>query len=171
MMKPSQDKDFVGQKILKLDRTLRFVKKRPLRNWRRSKWNATRKKTSTVHMQCHCTPAMHTRYTNFLRQINWLLSGTQIQFCYKFSSCASMAASPTIGGVGALNKLARQLNSQPVKLQFWPLTLGFLDAFYRNNQDGSSQRGMTVFLAELREQSSKDGTIYGSLTDFESQKI
>ena len=87
-----------------------------------------------------------------------------------------MAASPTNGDVKALNKLARQLKSQPVKLQFWPLTgplriLGFLDASYRNNEDGSSQRGMTVFLAEPREQSSKDGTTYGSLIDFESQKI
>ena len=30
---------------------------------------------------------------------------------------------------------------------------------------------MTVFLAEPREQSSKDGTTYGSLIDFQSQKI
>ena len=43
---------FTGQKILKLDRTLRLVKKGPLRNWRRSQWNATRKKTSTVPLQC-----------------------------------------------------------------------------------------------------------------------
>ena len=57
----------------------------------------------------HCTPAMHTRYTTFLGQINWLQSGTQFQFCYTFSSCASMAASPTIGDVKALNKVARQL--------------------------------------------------------------
>ena len=87
-----------------------------------------------------------------------------------------MAASPTIGDVKALNKLAGQLKSQPVKLQFWPLTgplriLGFLDVSYRNNEDGSSQRGMTVFLAEPREQSSKDGTTHGSPIDFESQKI
>ena len=103
---------------------------------------------------------MHTRYTSFLGHINWFQRGTQIQLCYKFSSCASMAASPTIGDVKALNKLARQLKSQPVKLQFCPLTgplriLGFLNASYRNNEDGSSQRGMTVFLAEPREQSSK----------------
>ena len=93
----------------------------------------------------HCTPVMHARYTSFLGQINWLQRGTQLQLCYKFSSCASMAASPTIGDVKALNKLARQLKSQPVKLQIWPLTgpwriLGFLDASYRNNEDGSSQR-------------------------------
>ena len=41
----------------------------------------------------------------------------------------------------------------------------------RNNEDGSSQRGMTVFLAESRERSSRDGTSYGSLIDYESQKI
>ena len=87
-----------------------------------------------------------------------------------------MAGSPTIGDVKALNKLARQLKSQPVKLQFWPPTgplriLGFPDASYRNNEDGSSQRGVTVFLAESRERSSRDGMTYGSLIDFESQKI
>ena len=65
----------------------------------------------------HCTPAMHTRY-----KINWRQIRTQFQCCYKFSRCASMAASPTIGDVNALNKLAKQLNSQPMKLQFWPLT-------------------------------------------------
>ena len=67
-----------------------------------------------------------------------------------------MAASPTVGDVEALNKLARQLKSQPVKLQYWPLTeplriLGLPDASYRNIDDGSLQRGMTVFLAESGE--------------------
>ena len=86
----------------------------------------------------YCTPAMHTRYRSLLRQINCLQSRTQFQCCYKFSRCASKAASPTIGVVKALNKLARQLKSQPVKLQFWPLTgpltmIGFLDASYRNH--------------------------------------
>ena len=89
----------------------------------------------------HCTPAMHTRKRSLLGQINWLQSRTQFQWCYKFSRCASMAASPTIGDVKALNKLARQLMSPPVKLQFWPLTgplriIGFPDASYRNNEDG-----------------------------------
>ena len=65
----------------------------------------------------HCTPAMHTRY-----KINWRQIRTQFQCCYKFSRCASKATSPTIGDVNALNKLAKQLNSEPVKLQFWPLT-------------------------------------------------
>ena len=86
-----------------------------------------------------------------------------------------MAASPTVGDVKALNKLARQFKSQPVKLQFGPFTrplriLGFLDASYRNNDDGSSQRGTAIFLAESRERSSKDGMAYGSLIDYESQK-
>ena len=62
-----------------------------------------------------------------------------------------------------------------MKLQ-WPLTrplriIGFPDASYRNTEDGSSQRGMTVFLAESLERSSKDGMSYGSLIDCESQKI
>ena len=106
----------------------------------------------------HCTPAVHTRYRSHLGQINWLQSRTQFQCCHKCSRCASEAASPTIGDVKALNKLARQLKSQPVKLQFWPLRrplriFGFPDASNRNDEDGSSQRGV------------------GSVIDFESQKI
>ena len=138
--------------------------KRPPMKWRRSQQNETRKD------DLHCTPAMHTRYRSLLGQINWLQSRTQFQCCHKCSRCASVAAPPTIGDVKALNKLARQLQSQPVTLQFWPLTgplriVGFPDASYRNNENGSSQRGMTVFLAESRERSSKDGTSYGSLID------
>ena len=87
-----------------------------------------------------------------------------------------MAASPTVGDVKSLNKLARQIKSQPVQLQYWPLTgplriPGFLDASHRNNDEGSSQRGMTMFLAESRERSSRDGMTYGSRIDHESQKI
>ena len=56
-----------------------------------------------------------------------------------------MAASPTVGDVRSLNKLARQIKSQPVKRQICLLTrplrmLGFPDASYRNNDDGPSQR-------------------------------
>ena len=124
----------------------------------------------------HCTPSMHTMYRSLVGQINWLQSRTQFQRCCKFSRCASMAASPTVGEVRSLNNLARQVKSQPVKLQYWPLTgplriFGFLDASHRNNDDGSSQRGMTVFLAESRERSSRNGRTYGSLIDYESQKI
>ena len=124
----------------------------------------------------HCTPSMHTKYRCLLGQLNWLQSRTEFQCCCTISRCASMAASPTVGDVRSLNKLARQIKSQPVKLQNRPLTgrlrtLGFPDASYRNNDDGSSQRGMTVFLAESRERSSRDGMTYGSLIDYESQKI
>ena len=88
----------------------------------------------------------------------------------------SKAACPTFGDAKALNKLPRQLKSQPVKLQFWPLTgplriIGFPDASFRNIEDGSSQRGMVVFLSESRERSTKDGMSYESLIDFQSQKI
>ena len=41
------------------------------------------------------TPAMQTMYRSPLGQTHWLQSRTQFQCCYKFSSCASMAASPT----------------------------------------------------------------------------
>ena len=37
--------------------------------------------------------------------------------------------------------------------------------------NGSSQRGMTVFLAESRERSSRNGMTYGSLIDYERLKI
>ena len=105
-----------------------------------------------------CTPAMHTMHRSPLEQINWLQWRTQFPCCYKFSRCASMAASPAVSDVKALNILARQHKSQPVTLQYWPLTRplrihGFPDASYRNNDDGSSQRGMTVFLAESPERS------------------
>ena len=97
-----------------------------------------------------CTLAMHTRYRSFLGQINWLFCRTQFECCYKFSRCASKAASPTTGDVKVLNKQMRQLKSQPVKLQFWPPTgrlriIGFPDASYRNNEDGSLQRHGRVF--------------------------
>ena len=77
-----------------------------------------------------------------------------------------MATSPTNGDVKSLNKLERQIKSQPVKLQYWPLTgplkiLGLLDDPYRSNDDGSSQKSMKVLLAESRGRSSKDGMSYG----------
>ena len=56
-----------------------------------------------------------------------------------------MKASPTVGDVKSLNRMAKQIKSQPVKLQYWPLVgpwriFGFLDTAYTNNGDGSSQR-------------------------------
>ena len=68
----------------------------------------------------HCTPSMHTMYRRLLGQIYWLQSRTQFQSCYTFSRCATIAASPTIGDVKSLNKLARQSESQSVKLYYWP---------------------------------------------------
>ena len=113
-----------------------------------------------------------TQRTEACRDRNWLQSRRQFQCCDRISRRAAMAASPTFGHVQSLHKLARQIESQPVKFQCWPLTgplriLGFLDASYRNNDDGSSKRGMTVFLAESRERSSKDGMSCGSLIDHE----
>ena len=124
----------------------------------------------------HCIPARRARYRSLLGEINCLQSRRQFQCCCKFSRCASMAASPTIGDVKALNNLARRLKPQPAKLQFWPLTgplriIGFPGASYRNNEDGSSQRGMALFLAESRVRSSKDGMTYGNPIDYESKKI
>ena len=108
--------------------------------------------------------------------INWFQSRTQYHVCYKFSRSASRAASPTVGDVKALNKLVRYLRSTPVNLCFWQLSgqlrlIGYPDASYRNNEDKSSQRAQVIFLAESRERSSKTGDTYGSLVDYESQKI
>ena len=124
----------------------------------------------------HCILVIHTRYRSLRGELNWVQSGTQLQCCHKFSRCASKATSPTIGDVKVLDKLARRLKSQPVKLQFWPITaplriIGFPDAPYRNNEDGSSQRGMTVFFAESRVRMSKDGMTYGSLIDDEVKRL
>ena len=106
---------------------------------------------------------------------HWLQRRTQFHCFYKFSRCDSKAASPTIGDLNAFNMLTRQLKSQSVKLRFWPLTgalrrIGFPDVSYRNNENGSSQRSMTVFWAESRERSQRDGTSYGIQIDSESRK-
>ena len=155
-----QDKEFVGRRILNRDRASRVSQQKAIDDMEEIPVERNTKD------DLHCTPAMHTRYRSLVGQINWLQSRTQFQCCYKFSRCALKAASPTIGDVN--NKLARQLKSQPVKLQFWPLTgalrIRLPDASYR-------QGGMAVFLAESRERSSKDGVSYGCLIDDESQKI
>ena len=102
-----------------------------------------------------CTPALHTSYRSVLGSLNWLQSRTQYQICYRFSRCASAAASPTIADVRAINKLVRSCKSEPVKLVFHKLNhpcriLDFPDASYRNNADKSSQRGQVIFIAEQR---------------------
>ena len=102
-----------------------------------------------------CTPTLHTEYRSVLGQVNWLQSRTQYHSCYKFSRCASMQAAPTIGDARALNKLVRLIKTQPVYLALHPLKgacriIGFPDASYKNNEDKSSQRALTIFLAEQR---------------------
>ena len=111
----------------------------------------------------HCTPSTHTTNRTLLRQINWLQSTTQFQCCYKFSRCASMAGSPTIGDVKSLNKLARQIKSQPLKLQYWPLTG---DASYRNNDDREAWQCWQNRVSDQRMECHM-----GVLVDYESQKI
>ena len=166
----SEDKEFVGWRILNQDQTIEVSQERAIEEVEEIPVEKNTKE------KLHCTPTVHTRFTSLLGQIKWLQSRTQFQCWYKFSRCASRAASRTVGDDRAFNKLARQLKSQPVKLQFWLLTrplriIGFLDAPYRNNEDGSSQRCMALKKTELRQHSSKDGMSYGSLVDYESQMI
>ena len=122
-----------------------------------------------------CTPYLHTEYRSVLGMINWLQSRTQFQSCYKFSRNASRQASPTIGDCRNVNKLVRAIKAAPVALHFWPLQgqlrlLGFPDASYKNNEDKSSQRALTIFIAEDR--SAKASTdARGSLIEYESHKI
>jgi hypothetical protein len=121
-----------------------------------------------------CSPSLHTEYRSVLGVLNWLQSRTQYHIAYKFSRCASAAASPTIGDCRSINKVVRQLKNQCVTLKFWPLKgkvriIGYPDASYRNNSDKSSQRGQCIFLAEPRSSTRVDSR--GSLVDFESHKI
>ena len=141
-----------------------------------------------------CNPQLHTAYRSVLGQLNWLQSRTQVHICYKFSRCASAAASPTIGDVREINKVVRTLKGQYIDGRFWPLKgsqriLGMPDASYRNNSDKSSQRAHVIFLAEDRNLPSKgtyrnsgydkqahringsDSATRGSIIDFESHKI
>ena len=123
-----------------------------------------------------CNPTLRTEYRSLLGSLNWLQS-TQFQIAFKFSRCVSAAASPTIGDVRAFNKVVRSVRSQPVRLHFWPMDrlrgllariVGYPDASYRNNSDGSSQRAQVIFLAEPRTTSKHTRR---SLVDYESQKI
>jgi len=122
-----------------------------------------------------CTPFLHTEYRSVLGMINWLQSRTQFHSCYKFSRAASRQSAPTIGDCRAVNKLVRAIKATPVALHFWPLKgklrlLGFPDASYKNNEDKSSQRALTIFLAEAR-RSGASSDARGSLIEYESHKI
>ena len=100
-----------------------------------------------------CDKQLHTSYRSLLGSINWLQSRTQFQACYSFSRLASASASPTIGHCKELNKLCRQIRNDEVEMRVWPVKgspriVGIPDAAFRNNSDKSSQRAMTIFVAD-----------------------
>eukprot|EP00439_Symbiodinium_sp_Y106_P035936 s1632_g4.t1 len=120
-----------------------------------------------------CDKALHTSYRSLLGS-NWLQSRAQFQACYQFSRLASASASPTVGHCKELNKLCRQIRSEEVEWRVWPVKgspriLGIPDAACRNNSDKSSQRAMTIFIADERVKNRRDTR--GSLVFFESTKI
>ena len=108
-----------------------------------------------------CDQALHTSYRSVLGSINWLQSRRQFQACYQFSRLASASAAPTVGHCKELNKLCRQIRSEEVELRVWPVKgspriLGIPDAAFRNNSDKSSQRAMTIFIADERVKNRRD---------------
>ena len=121
-----------------------------------------------------CDKQLHTSYRSLLGSINWLQSRTQFQACYSFSKLASASAAPTIGHCKELNKLCRQIRNDEVEMRVWPVKgssriIGIPDAAFRNNSDKSSQRAMTIFIADERVKGRRDTR--GSLVFFESTKI
>ena len=121
-----------------------------------------------------CDVSLHTSYRSLLGSINWLQSRTQFQACYQFSRLASASAAPTVSHCKELNKLCRQIRSEEVELRVWPVKgspriLGLPDAAFRNNSDKSSQRAMTIFIADERVKNRRDTR--GSSVFFESTKI
>ena len=110
---------------------------------------------STSRMVMLVTRLFHTSYRSLLGSINWLQSRTQFQACYQFSRLASASAAPTVAHCKELNKLCRQIRGETVELRVWPVKgspriLGIPDAAFRNNSDKSSQRAMTIFIADER---------------------
>ena len=119
-----------------------------------------------------CDKQLHTSYRSLLGSINWLQSRAQFQACYSFSRLASASAAPTIGHCKELNKLCRQIRNDEVEMRVWPVIpriIGIPDAAFRNNSDKSSQRAMTIFIADERVKGRRDTR--GSLMFFESTKI
>ena len=114
-----------------------------------------------------------TEYRSVLGKLNWLQSRTQFHISYHFSRCASAAASATIMDAKELNKVVRMVKDKPQRLLYAPIKgtpslMGFPDAAYKNNADGSSQRGQVIFICQPR---SKERDTKGSLIDYESHKI
>ena len=72
-----------------------------------------------------------------------------------------------------LNKVVRMVKDKPQRLLYAPIKgtprlMGFPDAAYKNNADGSSQRGQCIFICQPR---NKERDTKGSLIDYESHKI
>ena len=107
--------------------------------------------------------------------INWLQSRTQYQAAYGFSRCASKLAAPKIKDLADVDKLVRRIRVDKATLKFWPLLgiahrlVGFPDASYNNNPDKSTQRGLAIFIANVRLEGEVDA--WGSMVDYESTKI
>ena len=115
---------------------------------------------------------LHSAFRSLLGKINWLQNRTRFDACYRFSRCASNAASPSVQDINDLNLLCRKIRSQPIMLIFHPLKkskdehwrmVGYPDASYNNNADKSSQRGLCIFVAEPR----RNGVVHarGSLVE------
>ena len=87
-----------------------------------------------------------TEYRSVLEKLNWLQSRLQVHTSYHFSRCASASASAPILDAKELNKVVRLVKDKPQRLLYAPIKgvprlTGFPDAAYKNNSDGSSQRG------------------------------
>ena len=109
----------------------------------------------------HCTPSVHTMYRSPLGQKNSSNVATHFPDVLRWQLGQQLAM------LSVSTNWRDRSNHNQVKLQYWPLTgplriLGCPDASHRNNDDGSSQRGMSVFLAESRDRSSTNGMAYGS---------
>ena len=75
--------------------------------------------------------------------------------------------------VKELNKVVRMVKDKPQRLLYAPIKgvprlMDFPDAAYKNNADGSSQRGQFIFVCQPR---NKKRDTKGSLIDYESHKI
>ena len=68
-----------------------------------------------------CDADLHHQFRSGEGAVNWLQSRTQYQACYPFSRCASALAAPTTKDLEKLNKLIRQIRTDAVTLNIWPL--------------------------------------------------
>ena len=108
-----------------------------------------------------------TEYRSVLGKINWLQSRTQFHISYHFSRCASASDSATFLDAKELNKVVRLVKDKPQRLLYAPIKgapslMGFPNAAYKNNSDGSSQRGQCIFICQPR---NKERDTKGSLID------